>query len=169
MRTSLLSCGDTTPHLREEPLPSKHLVTIFSNVTTNVDPVATFCRTPAQFLLHLAREDPIDLPLRIFVRIRYEVSIISTNNLPYRVIITRLLLQWVVAPQTEKWLAEQMRLFNLTSHWWSLRQVKGHTRREARPPPNLVPPTQFRVGVAPESNSTSREPMGESIQDTRPT
>lgn len=78
----------------------------------------TFNQNYMQFLLRLAHEDHIDLPLWVFVRI--EANVIFTKILPYEMIITRLLLQRVVAPQAEEYLVEQMSQLDMTLHRQSL-------------------------------------------------
>lgn len=74
-------------------------------VITNIDLVAhkvTFNHTRAQFLLGLAQGEPIDLPLRIFVKICYEANSSPLKTFHMWLIITRLLLQRGVAPQAEE-------------------------------------------------------------------
>lgn len=64
-------------------------------MTINIDPLAhkaTFNSTCAQFVIQLACVELIDLLLQIFEMICYKANIISTDNLPYGVIITKLLL-----------------------------------------------------------------------------
>ena len=80
---------------RKNAFNQNHLLHFFRMlhliVATNVNPVAhktTFSRLRAQFLIRVARGDPIDLPLHIFERIRYEASIVSTDNLPYGSLIS---------------------------------------------------------------------------------
>lgn len=99
-------------------------------MTINIDPLAhkaTFNSTCAQLIIQLACVELIDLPLHIFEMICYKANIISTDNLPYGVIITKLLLDQVVQLHVEEWLIEQMSLLDMISHFWSIGQGRDVT------------------------------------------
>lgn len=154
---------------RKNAFNQNHLLHFFRMlhliVATNVDPVAhktTFSRLRAQFLIRVARGDPIDLPLHIFQRIRYEASIVSTDNLPYGVLISRLLLARGVPTQPEERVKDQMSPLDMTTHRRSIGQARG---RQPPPVEDLVPPTQPEPGHV---GSSSQHTPSTSAGDVRP-
>lgn len=74
-------------------------------VAINLDPMAhkaTFSHTHMQFKIRLACEEPIDLRRWVFKRIYYKATTVTKDNLPYIVIITKLLLAKRVQPQAKE-------------------------------------------------------------------
>ena len=105
----------------------------------NIDPKkhkTDFGIDRARFLLRIARGDPIDLALYLFLRIRSESRFSSGGSLPFALLISNLLLRSGVTVSATKRTSPQMEPLNKIT----FSKSKGHLRKTAPEQPS-DPPT----------------------------
>lgn len=78
-------------------------------------------------MTRLAHGEVIDLSRQIFERIHYKATIVTLDNLPYEMIITKLLLDKEVQPQAKEWQMDQIGPLDITYCCWSIDSGRQQT------------------------------------------